>query len=188
MRISATGTWTNSPPGRHAGFTLIEILVVLLIIGIMIVGTVLSLRVGSDDRDLEKERDRIVALTDYLRDQATLQNREYGMRCFIGGYEFLVYEPRGGTWQRLADDSATRPRQLPAGLEMTLSIEGRRIVLPQAEVVATDLAPQILLYSSGDLNLFELTLQRAASEQGVRFAPSALSDRIEVTKLGASAT
>ena len=188
MRISATGTWTSSLRRRHAGFTLIEILVVLLIIGIMIVGAVLSVRVGSDDRDLEQERDRILALTDYLRDQAALQNREYGMRCFIGGYEFLVYEPRSGVWQRLADDSATRPRQLPPGLEMTLSIEGRRIVLPQAEVDAADLAPQILLFSSGDLNLFELTLQRAASTQGVRFAPSANSDRIDITEIAAGAT
>jgi general secretion pathway protein H len=187
MRISATGTWTNSPQRRHAGFTLIEILVVLLIIGIMIVGAVLSVRVGSDDRDLEKERDRILALTDYLRDQAALQNREYGMRCFIGGYEFLVHDARSGAWQRLADDSATRPRQLPAGLAMTVSIEGRPIVLPPAEAEAADLAPQILLHSSGDLNLFELTLQRESGEAGVRFAPSANSDRIEVTDLAAGA-
>jgi general secretion pathway protein H len=187
MRISATGTWTNNPR-RRAGFTLIEILVVLLIIGIMIAGAVLSIGVTGGDRELEKERERVLALTDYLRDQAGLQNREYGMRCFIGGYEFLVYDPRSGRWQRLEGDTATRVRHLPTGLVMDLSIEGRDIVLPRETVEDDELAPQILLYSSGDLNLFELTLRREATAGGVRFAPSPTSDRIEATELAAGAT
>lgn len=187
MSISATGTWTNNTPRRSAGFTLIELLVVLLIIGIMIAGTVLSVRLGGDDRELEKERDRILALTDYLRDQAGLQNREYGMRCFIGGYEFLVFDARIGLWKRLEGDSETRPRRLPRGIDMTVRVEGREIVLPKAEVEIDELAPQIMLFSSGELSLFELVLRREGG-RGVSFAPSATSDRIEATDLVAEAT
>ncbi|MEO6185540.1 MAG: type II secretion system minor pseudopilin GspH [Steroidobacteraceae bacterium] len=183
MRISATGIWTSSPRRRSAGFTLIEILVVLLIIGIMIAGAVLSLGVTGGDRDLDRERERILALTDYLRDQAGLQNREYGMRCFIGGYEFLVFEPRSGRWQRIEGDTATRVRHLATGLVMELSIEGRDIVLPRETVKEEDLVPQIMLYSSGDLNLFELTLRREQAAGGVRFAPSPSSDRVDATDL-----
>jgi general secretion pathway protein H len=186
MRISATGIWTSSPR-RSAGFTLIEILVVLLIIGIMIAGAVLSLGVTGGDRDLEKERERVLALTDYLRDQAALQNREYGMRCFIGGYEFLVYDPRSGRWQRVEGDTATRLRHLSPGLVMELSIEGRDIVLPRETVEEADLVPQIMLFSSGDLNLFELTLRREQVPGGVRFAPSPATNRIEATDLATGA-
>ncbi len=182
MRISGTGISTNRPQSTNAGFTLIEILVVLLIIGIMIVGTVLSTSLGGNDRELEKERDRILALTDYLRDQAALQNREYGMRCFTGGYEFLVFDSRTALWQRLEGDSETRARRLPTGISMTVRVEGREIILPRADARPDELTPQIMLYSSGELNLFELTLQRKDGD-GVRFAPSSVSDRIEAVDL-----
>lgn len=170
------------------GFTLVEILVVVLIIGIMAVGAALTVGVAHGDRDLERERDRILALADYMRDQATLQNREFGLRCFRGGYEFVVFDPRTGLWQRDEREDLMRPRRLPKGLTMELNVEGRQIVLPAAEVRPDEIAPQILLYSSGDLSLFELFLER--DEQGARFriAPSPVSDRIEATEVRAGTT
>jgi general secretion pathway protein H len=185
MRTLATGIWTSSRCGKIGGFTLIEILVVLLIIGIMITGAVLSTGIAGGDRDLDKERDRMTALIDYLRDQAALQNREYGIRCFVGGYEFLTFEPRSGQWQPLQADSVTRIRHLPPGLAVELSVDGRPIVLPAEQADVDERVPQILLYSSGELNLFELILRRKASDSGVRFAPAAESDRLEVAPLPA---
>ena len=186
MRTSATGISTSNSRAI-GGFTLIEILVVLLIIGVLVAGTVLSIGVAGRDTALDKERDRVAALMDYLRDQAALQNREYGMRCFVGGYEFLVYDARTGLWQPLVEDPLMRRRLLPTGLEMTLHIEGRPIVLPAADDKTENPPPQIMLFSSGELNLFELTLRRAATGEGARLAPAANSDRIDVTPLTAAA-
>ena len=190
MRISATGTSKSSPARATGGFTLIEILVVMLIIGILTAGALLSVNVVGKDSALDKERDRIAALLDYLRDQATLQNREYGMRCFEGGYEFMVFDARTAEWRRLNDDSMTRVRYLPQGLHMNLRIEGRDVVLPREKQDSTDandaLSPQIMLFSSGELNLFELTLLRDASGDSVRFSPAEDSDRIDVTTAAAA--
>lgn len=183
MLTLATGISTSSRNPSIRGFTLIEILVVLLIIGILVTGAALSLGVLGRDSTLQKESDRLSALMDYLRDQATLQNREFGVRCFAGGYEFLAYDTRTATWQRIKDDDAMRPRLLPTGVSLQVSIEGRDLVLPREQAKPDELAPQIMLFSSGDLNLFELTLRRAATGEGIRFAPAADSDRIAITTL-----
>jgi general secretion pathway protein H len=183
-QTSATGISANSLRPAHAGFTLIEILVVLVIIGIVIAGVTLSVNAGGGDRELDKERDRILALTDYLRDQAALQNREYGIRVFIGGYEFLVFNARTGLWEQLTNDSLTRTRKLPKGMNLTLFVEGRGIVLPAAQAKPEELSPQIMLYSSGELNLFELNLRRTGGT-GVHIAPARDSDRIEAVALPA---
>jgi general secretion pathway protein H len=190
MRISETGLSVSSRrsgTGRSAsGFTLIEVLVVVLIIGIMVAGTVLSLQTSGQDRELDKERDRILALSGHLRDKAALENREYGIRCFIGGYEFLVYEPRGARWEALTGDLQFRPRKLPPGIEATLEVEGRPVILPPEKEPGPDdqeRTPQIMLYSSGEMSLFEWSLRRSGGGPGVSFEPDPEADRIKATDL-----
>lgn len=190
MPTSGTGISASSIRSS-AGFTLIEILVVVLIIGIMVAGTVLSLRVTGDDRELDHERDRLLALTDYLRDQGALQNREYGIRCYVGGYEFVVYEPRSAQWESLAGDPQLRPRRLPPGIDVKLEVEGRQVVLPPEKPLGVGRevhVPQIMLFSSGEMSQFEWTLRRSGGGAGVQFVPDPEGDRIKATALAAAPT
>jgi general secretion pathway protein H len=193
MRTLATGRSRSRPSGAApspiGGFTLVEILVVVVIVGILSVGVVISLGVIGGDRELERERDRIVAVTDYLREQAALQNREFGMRVFSGGYEFLAWDPRTGLWERVQGDPLLRTRDLPEGLETRLLVEGRPVILPLAD--AKGIAPQIMLFSSGELNSFELTLRRSTSGESTAsdsgpaeiFSPDMQTGRIVVRSL-----
>jgi general secretion pathway protein H len=171
MPTSATGTSSSAPHGvsrrctrLSAGFTLIEILVVVLIIGIVTAGMLLSVSVAGRDHELETESDRLLALFNYTREQAELQTREYGVLFQDDGYEFLAYDTRRGTWRSVFEDDALHARRLPDGLGVKLTVEARPVVLSRPRD-ATDKTPQVMIFSNGDLTSFAATLER---DGGVR--------------------
>jgi general secretion pathway protein H len=204
---------------RVAGFTLLEILVVVLIIGIVTAGMLLSMSFAGKDTELETESKRLLSLMDYAREQAELQTRDYGVFFGQHGYEFVVYDVRTGAWRRVSEDDALRERTLPSGLEFKLVVDARPIVLSEDMNVPSDsasdatsssqqhagptvhrnpgsnadsgsdsasdsspdsdsssdsdsdsgksFAPQVMIFSSGDLSSFNITLERASAERRI---------------------
>jgi general secretion pathway protein H len=165
--MSATGIKNSSTARRRArraaGFTLIETLVVVLIVGLMAAGAIIVFGSSRTDSQLERETERIGALIDYAREQAELQTREFGMRVDDRGYQFVVFNVQTEQWQPLEDDDAMRLRELPAGIAQRLVVEGREIVLAAPKKIEEYL-PQVLLYSSGDVSSFEYLLSREGAE------------------------
>jgi len=149
---------------RARGFTLVEILVVVTIIAVVTAGIVLSVSVTGRDRDLERESDRLLALFNYVREQAELQTREFGIMFQDDGYEFLTYDTRRDSWRSVFEDDALRARRLPDGLGFRLSVDARPVVLNRPKD-AKDKTPQVMIFSNGDLSTFTATLER---EGGVR--------------------
>ncbi|MGH8267182.1 MAG: type II secretion system minor pseudopilin GspH [Steroidobacteraceae bacterium] len=142
-----------------AGFTLIEILVVVLIIGVVSAGMLLSVSLTGRDRDLERESERLLTLMNYAREQAELQTREYGILFQEDGYEFLAYDVYRGAWRDVFEDDALGARQLPDGLDVKLSVEARPVVLRRPQN-AQDKTPQVMIFSDGDLTTFAASLER----------------------------
>jgi general secretion pathway protein H len=124
---------------RSGGFTLIEMLVVVFIIGIIASGVLLSVNLTGRDRELEHESDRLLALVNYAREQAELQTREYGVIFHDDGYQFVAYDPRRGLWREVYEDDSLRLRRLPDGLDFKLVVDARPVVLvPTGDVKKPD--------------------------------------------------
>ncbi|HEX4049275.1 MAG TPA: prepilin-type N-terminal cleavage/methylation domain-containing protein [Steroidobacteraceae bacterium] len=131
-RRQSARTCTCVAPHAARGFTLLELLVVMVIIGIVIAGAIISLGSTGRDRGLEQERDRLSALIDYVRDQGALMTTEYGILCGQHGYRFVYYDNLSMQWLPETLDDTLRERRLPSGLDLQLVIEGRPIVLDDA--------------------------------------------------------
>jgi general secretion pathway protein H len=180
MPTSATGRsnrQTRRAPAaaRTSGFTLLEVLVVIVIIGIITSMAVVSTRVLGGDHEMDQEAKRLVALLTQAREDAMLQGRDLGLRLDTRGYDFLDYDARTDRWDLVTDDPMLRERSFPDGLEAALWLESRPVKLAaRAEPTErTPPAPQVVVMASGDVVPFEIRLTRAGTEQVRTIAGSA---------------
>lgn len=157
-------------PAR-GGFTLLELLIVLVVIGIISSFAVLSTGLADRDKPLGKETQRLLALLRMASEEAVQHGDELGMRIDGSGYRFLRYDR--DAWKPL-DDDLFRDRELPPELSVKLELEGRPIVLDTPDTGDRSdngdsadsakkedkkpLAPQIVFLSSGEVSPFVLTL------------------------------
>lgn len=119
------------PPSavRSTGFTLMEVLVVIVIIGVIVSAATIAFGVLGGDREAEDETRRFWALLQQAREEAELQSLDLGVHIAESSYEFLRFDPRRNLWLPIEGDVLYLPRELPAGLRFRVWVEQREVVL-----------------------------------------------------------
>jgi general secretion pathway protein H len=98
------------------GFTLIEILVVLVIIGIMV--GLISVRMMPDDKQvLDNEAGRLALLLEQARDQAVVSGEPIGFSVEQGLYRFWARDA-DNHWVPFSGDDLLRQRPLADGVQL----------------------------------------------------------------------
>ena len=152
---------------RSKGFTLVEVLIVMLIITVVISLTVLTVSSTGRDSQLDEESRRIEGLLGLLHERALLEGRDFGLRIAPTAYEFVVYDTRRDLWLMLDQEREFRHRELPKGISFQLQLDSQTVVIKPIDRDLSNGAPpnpQIAIAASGEGTPFRLILVRDATQ------------------------
>ena len=172
---------------RHfSGFSLLELLVVVFIVGVLVTMFTLSIGITGGDPELQREVDRLQSVLGLASEEAVMQGREMGMRFYPDGYEFASFyedfveyrnpddeeDQDKSEWTVVGRDGILGARRLPEDIVLELEIDGRSVVLDRdkenvdADESENQYRPQVYLFSSGDISPFIVQLRRSYQNRG----------------------
>ena len=152
-------SWSPSRFNQAPGFTLVEILVVLIIVSVMSGIVVTSLPSSFQNSDFDEESLRLKTVIELIREESLTRASEYGLKTDKDNYSFFVYNEIEQNWTQLN----TKPyaeHKLGYGILLKTTIEDNELILTDEEDEESSVpnAPRILLLSSGEMTPFEITI------------------------------
>jgi general secretion pathway protein H len=154
---------------RQQGFTLLEVMLVLLLIGLLATTVVLNFSGDSPEQRLNKETERFQQVFQFVAETAMLKQQEWGLVLQENSYSFVYFD--GEKWLLADEPKAAQRYELAKNFLLQLELEG----LPgselsllsqlnwqddeaaQADVEQPPVLPQVFILSSGEISPFQLT-------------------------------
>lgn len=172
---------------RQHGFTLIEVMLVIVLVGLMVSVVQFSASGDKAEQTLELSSKRFAGIFDIAAEYGMLNNIELGLMIDKEGYQFLGYD--GTNWTDVSENELFSRYQLPEGVELVLQLDDLPIEEPQlfdtklfnelqeaeseddleqdrgsseesdSNIEKKKLIPQIYMLSGGDITPFSLRFQ-----------------------------
>ncbi|MBA6295304.1 type II secretion system minor pseudopilin GspH [Colwellia sp. MB02u-9] len=160
---------------RQQGFTLIEVMLVIVLIGVMVSAVQFTFSGNKAEQVLEQNSIRFAGVFDVAAEYGLLNNIELGLFVEKNTYQFLGYD--GVSWSPIASNPMFEVFTLPEGIEITLQLDDLPIEEPLlfdssllinedqddnfTEEEKKKTIPQVYMLSGGDITPFSLTFSLA---------------------------
>lgn len=175
------------------GFTLIEIMVVIVLIGLMASVVQFNFTGNTPEKLIEKESQRFSAIFNIAAEYSMLNSVELGLVIEENTYQFLGFD--GKVWVPISENKLLAPYTVPESFALELTLDGLPLDEPPLidvlkETQESDLTfsgseledekkltPQVYILSGGDLTPFTLRFELAENydvEAPVSYAVSGL--------------
>lgn len=141
------------PPSvrQSRGFTLLEVLVVILMVGLL-AGALTLTQSDQGPQQVKREAERLRSLLGLLREDALLERQELGVRIEPDGYSVHRLDADG----RWVPATGYRPQRLPDSLRLHLELGEQA---PGLGAPSPGPGPQLLVLSSDELTPFSLRVE-----------------------------
>ena len=108
-----------SPHSRQQqGFTLLEVLLVLILMGLAVSIVLPNLKSSDSDSAIKTEAKRFAALTQIAHETALITGKDLGIKVNDQSYEFMVWQQ--GRWEKLTNDRLLTPVTLDKTLGLSV--------------------------------------------------------------------
>ena len=136
---------------RQYGFTLVEVVIVMVIITIIITMTTISIG-NPQSKRIKHTSNQVATLIQLAKEQAIFNSQDYALSIWDAGYSFYVLGEEG--WAPVTNDRIFRTRKLPSGLKFDLHLDGLKVILSQEDKEK----PQVFITSDGEISPFKLDI------------------------------
>jgi len=172
---------------QESGFTLLEIMLVIFLMGMMVTGVVMTMNTAGPDRQLKQEAARFIGVLELAEEEALLSSIEMGIVIEEQQYQF-VYLDDDDKWSAFNDSKFFAKKELQEDMLLSLELAGltaQGSLLGDRKLFADDdglfedndglfegddkqvrIEPDIFIYSSGEITDFTLTFTYMDADLG----------------------
>ncbi|VAX14510.1 hypothetical protein MNBD_GAMMA24-888 [hydrothermal vent metagenome] len=147
-----SGKWqARMPSHRQKGFTLLEILVVIVLLGIIMTVAVISIG-NTQSGKLQEDMRRLLQIMRLAQEEAIINQQTLAVKFSIHGYALQRYDRKAKIWVSVTDPDFFRARKLDEDYKIRLVQDGLSVSLSDKD------SGKVLMYSSGEMTPFELDI------------------------------